>query len=56
MEHSAAAMWQEVHKGLRAFIRKRVSNQTEINDILQEVFLRVHRHVEPLEDPDRLIS
>ena len=49
-------MWEQVHKGLRAFILKRVSNDTEADDILQDVFLRVHQHLDQLQDPDRLVS
>ncbi len=56
MEQTAAAVWQEVHEGLRAFIGKRVGNEAEADDILQEVFLRAHRHLEQLKDPDRLVS
>lgn len=56
MEHTAAAVWQEVHEALRAFIGKRVNNEAETDDILQEVFLRAHRHLEQLKDPDRLVS
>jgi RNA polymerase sigma-70 factor, ECF subfamily len=51
-----ADIWEQVHRGLRAFILKRVSNDTEADDILQEVFLRVHRHLDHLQDPDRLLS
>lgn len=51
-----AGMWEQVHKGLRAFILKRVSNNAEADDILQEVFLRVHQHLDQLQAPDRLLS
>lgn len=53
---TSAGIWEQVHKSLRAFILKRVSNDTEADDILQEVFLRVHRHLHGLQDPDRLLS
>lgn len=49
-------IWEEVHKGLRAFILKRVNNDAEADDILQDVFLRVHRRLDQLQDPDRLLS
>ena len=51
-----SGIWDQVHKGLRVFILKRVSDEAEADDILQEVFLRVHRHLERLQDPDRLLS
>ena len=56
MEDGTAQVWQEVHEGLRIFIGKRVGNKAEADDILQEVFLRVHRHLEQLKDPDRVMS
>jgi len=53
---TSAGIWEQVHKHLRAFILKRVNNDTEADDILQEVFLRVHRQLHSLQDPDRLLS
>ena len=49
-------IWQQVHDGLRAFIAKRVANQTEVDDILQEAFLRMHRGIDALKDPQRVVS
>jgi RNA polymerase sigma-70 factor (ECF subfamily) len=53
---TATQIWAEVHKGLRTFILKRVNNEAEAEDLLQEVFLRVHRELTQLKDPDRLLS
>lgn len=47
--------WQEVSDRLRAFVAKRVADQAEVDDILQEVFLRTHQKVESLRDPRRLV-
>ena len=52
----ASSIWEQVHQGLRAFIAKRVSNEADTDDILQEVFLRVHRHEEQLQNPQRMVS
>ena len=38
-------IWREMHDRLRAFIATRVSNEAEVDDIVQEVFLRVHRRL-----------
>jgi RNA polymerase sigma-70 factor (ECF subfamily) len=51
-----AEIWEQVHKSLRGFILKRVNNDAEADDILQDVFLRVHGHLDQLQDPDRLLS
>jgi RNA polymerase sigma-70 factor (ECF subfamily) len=56
MTITPVGIWEQVHKGLRAFIQKRVQSESETDDILQEVFLRVHRRLGELKDPDRVIS
>jgi RNA polymerase sigma-70 factor, ECF subfamily len=56
MDARADDMWQQVHEGLRGFIAKRVGNEAETDDILQEVFVRVYRHLDQLKEPERLIS
>ena len=40
-----ASLWDIYCCRLRTFIRSRVSNDADADDILQEVFLRVHRHL-----------
>lgn len=49
-------LWQGMHDGLRAFIAKRVSDQSHAEDVLQEVFVRVHRQLDSVNDPRRIIS
>jgi RNA polymerase sigma-70 factor (ECF subfamily) len=56
MATTVTEVWQQVHDGLRAFIAKRVANQTEAEDILQEVFLRIHQRIDGLKDPRRVLS
>jgi RNA polymerase sigma-70 factor, ECF subfamily len=55
MDDRATAIWQEVHERLRRFIPKRVADETEVDDLLQEVFVRVHRHLDQLQEPERLV-
>jgi RNA polymerase sigma-70 factor, ECF subfamily len=56
MASTVIEIWQQVHNGLRVFIAKRVSEETEIDDILQEVFVRIHRRIDGLKDPRRIVS
>jgi RNA polymerase sigma-70 factor (ECF subfamily) len=49
-------LWQEFSSPLRAFIRRRVGSEADAEDILQDVFLRVHQHVGGLHHTDRLTS
>lgn len=55
-QQAVGDMWQQVHERLRAFIAKRVGNDAEAEDLLQEVFVRVHRHLDQLKEPERLTS
>ncbi|MGH7258659.1 MAG: RNA polymerase sigma factor SigZ [Nitrospiraceae bacterium] len=56
MTQNTAAIWAEVHEVLRLFIAKRVANQAEVDDLLQEIFLRVHRQLSRVKDPGRVVS
>jgi len=49
-------LWQEMHDSLLAFIAKRVSDQSHAEDVLQEVFVRVHRQLDSVNDPRRIVS
>jgi len=49
-------VWLQMRGGLRAFIAKRVANEAEAEDILQEVFLRMHQKLDSLKDPRRVVS
>lgn len=56
MAKTTEELWQLVHDGLRAFIAKRVNDQGHVDDILQDVFVRVHRQMDSVNDPRRLVS
>src|SRR3972149_7137571 len=56
MAATVTEVWQQVHAGLRSFIAKRVANETEADDIVQEGFLRMHRRINGLKDPRRMVS
>ena len=56
MTEHVTEMWQQIHDGLRGFIAKRVTEAAEVDDILQEVFLRMHRKLDSLKDPDKVLS
>lgn len=56
MTSNAEELWRLVHDGLRAFIARHVQGHAQVDDILQEVFLRVHRRIGGLHDPRRVVS
>jgi RNA polymerase sigma-70 factor (ECF subfamily) len=39
------ALWTEFHRAMLSFIRRRVSSSHDADDILQEMFVRVHAHL-----------
>jgi RNA polymerase sigma-70 factor (ECF subfamily) len=49
-------IWTDYKEELFAFIRSRVKNKMEAEDILQEVFIKVHLHLKSLKDQQRLIA
>jgi RNA polymerase sigma-70 factor (ECF subfamily) len=55
-ETQAQVIWSEFGHRLRGFIRQRVRNEEDAEDILQEVFLRVHRHAGGVNRADRLTA
>ena len=49
-------IWRELSDRLRQFVRRRVSSATDVDDILQTVFLRIHQKSEDLRQEERLES
>lgn len=49
-------IWLELGDRLRAFIARRVESEADVDDILQDVFLRIHRHAAAVEKSERLTS
>jgi RNA polymerase sigma-70 factor (ECF subfamily) len=54
MTHALEQIWNELADKLREFIRRRVSNDAEAEDILQDVFLKLARRAEELPGPAKL--
>ncbi len=49
-------LWNQFHERLRRFICSRISNENDAEDILQEVFMRIHSNLERVREMDRLES
>lgn len=47
-------LWKELHSGVSAFVRRRIRNRADADDVVQGVFLRVHRGLESLRDEQRV--
>ena len=48
------ALWNDFHKALRAFFRKRVRCEHAAADLLQEAFLRIHKGIASVADDAKL--
>lgn len=49
-------IWCELSDRLRRFVRLRTKSDSDVDDILQTVFLRIHSKIDDLRDVDRLES
>ena len=47
-------VWQEFNVGLKQFILKRIPDEQSADDILQEVFLKIHTSIGSLRDREKL--
>lgn len=52
--HSTETLWIEFHNRLRQFVARRVTNQNDVDDIVQDVFLRIHQKIGTLQQEDRV--
>lgn len=50
----AERVWHELHTSLHGFVSRRVREPADVDDIVQQVFLQVHRSLPTLRDADRL--
>lgn len=53
---STEQAWQTFHEPLRHFIHKRVADRQSAEDLLQEIFLKIHMHIGTLRDEEKLQS
>jgi len=50
------SLWEQYCCQLKAFIRSRVADEEDVEDLLQEVFIRIHTHLCCLRDLSKLES
>lgn len=49
-------LWKSFSDPLKQFIGKRVSNEFDTDDILQDVFIKIHLHIHNLQDDQKIHS
>lgn len=52
---STVDIWDQFHRQLQGFILRRVEDPEDAEDILQEVFIKIHTHLDSLKEEDRLV-
>jgi RNA polymerase sigma-70 factor, ECF subfamily len=50
----AAQVWAEFSAPLRSFVAKRVPSWVDVDDVIQDVFLRIHQRLPELRDSERI--
>jgi len=50
------AVWEEFSSNLKGFIRKRVQDERDTEDIMQDVFLKIHNKIDSLKDENKLAT
>ena len=56
MAVSTKTIWENFRNSLKQFIMRRVQNEDDAEDILQNVFLKIHNKIEDLKDESKLHS
>ncbi len=56
MNATAGTVYQDFHAKLRSFTLRQVSDPDVADDILQDVYLKIHAHIDDLRDAERIES
>jgi len=56
MNKQLLKIWSEIESKLLAFIKKRINNSEDAEDILQDVYLKLHQNISLLKNEEKFIS
>ena len=48
------SIWQEYSTGLRSFLYSRVSNEADVEDLLQEVLIKTHKNLDKVSSSEKI--
>ncbi len=51
---SAEELWQDFGRQLRSFVRGRLPREQDVEDVLQEIFLKIHQEACSVKNPDKV--
>lgn len=49
-------IWNDSRNRIKGFISKRIDNEADAEDVLQDVFCKIHQRIAELKDPDKLYA
>ena len=52
--NDSQAVWADFHGRLRSFVSRRVKQPADAEDVVQEIFLHIHRNLSTVKDEARL--
>ena len=53
---TAEAVWRELGAPLQAFVRRRISDPEAADDVVSDVMLRIHQHLDHLDDHEKVTA
>lgn len=56
MKDDIGALWKELSSNLKTFILKKVGNEHDAEDILQDIFLKIFTNLDQLKDNNRIYA
>ncbi|MCL2152307.1 MAG: RNA polymerase sigma factor SigZ [Oscillospiraceae bacterium] len=51
-----SCIWEDYNSALRSFIRKRIANEHDVEDILQDIIIKVHQNLDNMSDYKKISS
>jgi RNA polymerase sigma-70 factor, ECF subfamily len=48
------SVWEEFSEPLKRFIKKRIANEQDVEDVLQEIFIKIHNNIEGLTNYNKI--
>lgn len=56
MNTSFDRIWMEFNSPMKAYVKKHIHNEQDVEDILQSIFLKIHNNMDKLSDVSKLSS
>lgn len=53
---TVSLLWLESRNRLYGFIARRMKNDADAEDILQDVFFKIHQNIDKLKNPEKMYS